>query len=245
LYDNAIDLVEDRLNLILKGRLKLIADKVPECNVVADIGTDHAYLPIYLIQQNICKKAIASDVKTGPVEVANKNISLYKMKDKIETRLGSGLETIESGEADTVIVAGMGGTLITELLETERKKACKVSSLVLQPMNDLDIVRKWLYDHKFCIFDEELVAEGSKIYCVIAAKYDGMNKAYNDFQLHVGEQLINKKDSLLLPYCEMKVRQINRVLGQLEAMEDNENLKSLYLELMSNYTELINDLTLS
>jgi tRNA (adenine22-N1)-methyltransferase len=234
--------LEDSLNLILKGRLKLLADKVPTCNVLADIGTDHAYLPIYLTQQGVCKKAIASDVKIGPVKVAKKNINLYKMKEHIETRLGSGMDTIAENEADVIIIAGMGGTLLTELLKAQPQKASKASSLILQPMNDLDVVRKWLFDHKFDIYDEELVAEGTKIYCVISSKYDGKEKQYQDFHLHVGEKLISKNDPLLLPYCEMKVRQIDRVLGQLEDMEDNNQLQSHYFTLKNNYLDLITGL---
>lgn len=229
--------------LNLKGRLKLIADKVPACNTVADIGTDHAYLPIYLIQQDLCKKAIASDVKTGPVKVANRNISLYNLKDKIETRLGSGLDTIGINEADAIIIAGMGGTLLAELLDANTEKAIKTKALVLQPMNDLNIVRKWLYDHDFDIYDEELAAEGPKIYCVMAARYTGKNRIYDEFTLHVGERLIEKNYVLLKPYCEMKVRQIDRVLGQLQAMEDNEKLLSYYLELKKEYLKLLDKIS--
>ncbi len=227
------------MSLELKGRLKLIADKVPECGTVADIGTDHAYLPIYLIRQGRCKKAIASDVRIGPVQAADRNILKYKLGDVIETRMGSGLKTIEKNEADAIIIAGMGGTLLTELLEADAEKVCGEAVLVLQPMNDLDVVRKWLYHHNFNIFDEELSAEGNKIYCVMAARFDGQNKGYEDFQLHVGECLIKKQDPLLLSYCEMKVRQIDRVLGQLEDMRDNDGLLNHYQSLKSDYLKLI------
>ncbi|MHB8064986.1 MAG: tRNA (adenine(22)-N(1))-methyltransferase [Ruminiclostridium sp.] len=230
------------MNLILKGRLKLLADKVPNCDVIADIGTDHAYLPIYLIQQGVCKRAIASDVRLGPVNAANNNINIYKMKDKIETRLGSGLDTIAENEAEVIIIAGMGGTLLIELLEANEQKAHKAASLILQPMIDIDVVRKWLYDHKFDIYDEELIAEGAKIYCVLSAKYNGGDKGYQNFQLHVGEKLIKKHDPLLLLYCEMKVRQIDRVLRQLEAMEDNSQLRGNYSSLKKDYTDLIKEL---
>lgn len=226
------------MDLILKGRLKLLADKVPQCNVVADIGTDHAYLPIYLIQQGVCKKAIASDIKTGPVEFAIKNINSYNLNDKIETRLGSGIDTIAENEADVIIIAGMGGSLISEILEANIQKASKVSALILQPMNDLDVIRKWLFDNKFEIYDEELVAEGEKFYFVFAAKYDGKSKDYQDFHLQVGEKLIQKKDPLLLPYCEMKIRQIDTVLRQLEDLEDNSELLNLYSTLKKDYVDL-------
>lgn len=230
------------MSLVLKGRLKLIADKVPVCKTVADIGTDHAYLPIYLIQQGRCQKAIASDVRIGPVQVADRNITKYKLNENIETRLGSGLGTLGNNEADSIIIAGMGGTLVSELLEADAEKTFGATALVLQPMNDLDIVRKWLYEHKFDIYDEELAAEGNKIYCVLAARYDGKDKKYQEFQLHVGEKLIANQDPLLLAYCRMKVRQIERVLKQLEAMEDNESLYDYYDSLKKDYVKLISEL---
>lgn len=226
------------MSLIIKGRLKLLADKVPACKVAADIGTDHAYIPIYLIQQHICKKAIASDVRSGPINAADKNIGMYNMKDSIETRLGSGLATLAENEAEVIIIAGMGGRLVTELLEADIRKAWSASALILQPMNDLDVVRKWLFDHGFDIYDEEMTAEDSKYYCVISAKYDGKVRSYKDFELQVGEKLVEKRDPLLKPYCEMKVSQINKVLKQLTQMEDNSQLKDYYSELRDNYLQL-------
>lgn len=228
--------------LNLKGRLKLIADKVPECNVLADIGTDHAYIPIYLVQNGVCQKAIASDVKIGPVKMARNNISLYKLSEKIETRLGNGLDTIEINEADSIIIAGMGGTLLTELLEANKPKAVSTETLVLQPMSDLHVVRKWLYDNAFEIYDEEMVAEGPKLYCVLSAKFSGINKEYSDFELHVGQSLINKKDPLLDSFCRMKVKQIDRVLEQLEDMHENNELKSQYARQKQEYLSLIEKL---
>lgn len=228
--------------LNLKGRLKLIADKVPKCNVLADIGTDHAYIPIYLVQNGVCQKAIASDVKIGPVKMASTNISLYKLSEKIETRLGNGLDTIEINEADSIIIAGMGGTLLTELLEANKPKTVNAYTLVLQPMNDLHVVRKWLYDNAFEIYDEEMVAEGPKMYFVLSAKFSGNKKQYSDFELYVGQRLIEKKDPLLGAYCRMKVQQIDRVLEQLEEMKENDALKSQYLRQKIDYINLIEKL---
>lgn len=224
--------------LNLKGRLKLIADKVPKCNVLADIGTDHAYIPIYLVQNGVCQKAIASDVKIGPVKMASNNIYLYKLSEKIETRLGNGLDTIEINEADSIIIAGMGGTLLTELLEANKPKAVGTKTLVLQPMNDLHVVRKWLYENAFEINDEEMVAEGPKFYCVLSAKFNGIKKEYSDFELHVGQSLINKKDPLLDSFCRMKVKQIDRVLEQLKDMKENDELKSQYARQKEEYLSL-------
>ena len=138
----------------------------------------------------------------------------------------------------------MGGTLLSELLEANTKKACAATSLILQPMNDLDVVRKWLFEHKFDIYDEELADEGEKVYCVISAKYDGNDRHCEEFHLHVGEKLINKDDPLLSKYCEIKVRQIDRVLGQLEDMEDNSRLQSYYAGLKKDYMSLIEKIKL-
>ena len=230
--------------MILKGRLKLIADKVPKCSVFADIGTDHAYLPIYLIKNNICTHAIASDVKPGPIRVANRNIMSHRLDSKIETRMGSGLDTLKLGEADTIVIAGMGGTLLAQLLDEGRDKAQRAKNLVLQPMNDLDIVRKWLYENGFNIYDEQMVDEGDKIYTVICATYE--NQCYEnraEFEYHVGEKLIENNDPLLIKYCKMKIRQLERVLTQLESMENNTAQVEYHSWLKREYEKLLNKVT--
>ena len=226
--------------MILKGRLKLIADKVPKCGVFADIGTDHAYLPIYLIKNNICTHAIASDVKPGPIRVANRNIMSHRLESKVETRMGSGLDTLKLGEADTIVIAGMGGTLLAQLLDEGKDKAQRAKNLVLQPMNDLDIVRKWLYNNGFKIYDEQMVDEGEKIYTVICAAFEKANhEAREEFYYHVGEWLIEKKDPLLNKYCKMKIRQLERVLKQLESMENNTSQVEYHSWLKSEYEKLL------
>ena len=226
--------------MILKGRLKLIADKVPECGVFADIGTDHAYLPIYLIKNNICTHAIASDVKPGPIRVANRNIMSHRLESKVETRMGSGLDTLMLGEADTIVIAGMGGTLLAQLLDEGKDKAQRAKNLVLQPMNDLDIVRQWLYNNGFNIYDEQMIDEGEKIYTVICAVFENANhEVREEFYYHVGEKLIEKKDPLLNKYCKMKIRQLERVLKQLESMENNTSQVEYHSWLKREYEKLL------
>ena len=226
--------------MILKGRLKLIADKVPECGVFADIGTDHAYLPIYLIKNNICTHAIASDVKPGPIRVANRNIMSHRLESKVETRMGSGLDTLMLGEADTIVIAGMGGTLLAQLLDEGKDKAQRAKNLVLQPMNDLDIVRQWLYNNGFNIYDEQMIDEGEKIYTVICAVFENANhEVREEFYYHVGEKLIEKKDPLLNKYCKMKIRQLERVLKQLESMENNTSQVEYHSWLKLEYEKLL------
>ncbi|HSN58237.1 MAG TPA: class I SAM-dependent methyltransferase, partial [Clostridiaceae bacterium] len=101
----------------LSIRLGKTASMVEPCECVADIGTDHAYIPIYLVEKGVCSRAIASDINRGPIRKAERNISLHGLDGKIECRIGPGLGTLKKGEADAVIIAGMGGNLIRDILE--------------------------------------------------------------------------------------------------------------------------------
>lgn len=120
----------------LGSRLQGIANYVLPNKVFADIGTDHAYLPIYLIKNGIVKKAIAGDYNQGPYEAAQKAVLNYNLAGKIEVRLGNGLTVLAEGEADIVAIAGMGGTTIVEILSAKLNLAQQVQRLILQPMNN-------------------------------------------------------------------------------------------------------------
>ena len=103
--------------MILTPRLQLIYDIIPQCNTVADIGTDHGYIPISAVSKGICKYALAMDVNQGPLDAARKNTVKYGVADKVETRLSNGLENLQKGEADVIVIAGMGGPLIGEIIQ--------------------------------------------------------------------------------------------------------------------------------
>lgn len=200
----------------LKGRLKLIAKKVPKCSTVCDIGTDHAYIPIYLVLNNVCKKAVASDVKNGPVLAAKENIAKYKLGDRIETRLGNGLETISEEECDVIVIAGMGGELISKILSDGLSKAMIATSIILQPMNSFEILRKWLYDNGFQIYDEEMANEGEKIYNVISARWTGEKTTVNEIEYYIGNALIEKKDPLLGKYIKKRLSQLTKAIDEMQ-----------------------------
>ena len=219
--------------LDLKGRLKLIANKTPACNTVCDIGTDHAYLPIFLIQNDVCHTAIAADVKKGPLMAANKNIAEARLESVIETRLGNGLEPIGEKEVDVIIAAGMGGILIKDILENGILQARNAKALILQPMNAPEILREWLYKAGFEIYDEELINEGEKIYIVISARWTGEQAEIDRFHFYIGSKLIERKDPLLLPYITKRVKQLRKaVLEMGEAGERIEEARNKYLWLI-------------
>jgi tRNA (adenine22-N1)-methyltransferase len=154
----------------LTNRLKLIADKVlSNTKYIADIGTDHAYIPIYLVKNNICDKAIASDINYGPIEMAKNNIKNQNCEEKIEVRHGGGLATLKQGEVDSFIIAGMGGILIKDIIDKDIDITRNVGYFILQPMQYVNILRKYLVQNNFYIYDEDLVEDMGKIYQIICA----------------------------------------------------------------------------
>ena len=228
----------------LKGRLKLIAEKVPECDLMCDVGTDHAYIPIYTVSKNISKKAIASDVRKGPIAIAEENIKGVGLQDRIEVRLGSGLKTLAEGEADTIVIAGMGGVLIRDILEDDFKKACSAKTLILQPMNAIEALREWLCLNGFEITDEELVSEGEKIYNVIVSRWTGNRIEEPDIFYYIGRKLIEKPDPLLRVLLNKRLGQIGKICEEMRnTREDKDDILRRYSDLASDYEKILKSLS--
>ncbi len=223
----------------LSPRLQLIANKVLIGSSIADIGTDHAYIPIYLIQNGIAVYAIASDVRQGPVDKANENAKKYQLKHKVDVRLGYGLEMILKDEVDTVIIAGMGGTLISEILTTAASILMHIKRLILQPMTGQDEVREWLAENRFIIIDEELVLEGEKIYNVIVAEH-GEERIEKEVFYHIGKKLIDQNDPLLKPLIGKKIKEMKNIIRQLEDKDSDNAYNRLVAckERLSEFKEL-------
>ena len=135
----------------LSDRLQAVASMVTENSRLADVGTDHGYIPIYLCEMGKIPSAIAMDVKKGPLLRAKMNIERYHMQEKIRTRLSDGVLKLNPDEADSVVIAGMGGTLVMKILEEGKKVLVDVKELVLQPQSDIDKVRKYLYENDYVI----------------------------------------------------------------------------------------------
>jgi len=206
------------MRLTLSPRLKIIAESIQGYNTVADIGSDHAYLPIYLIKNNQVKNAIATDVNKGPVEISKERLKSNKVDERVEVRHGDGLRVLQPGEAQVIVIAGMGGILIKDILDRDVEVAESAKLLILQPMRDSDKVRRWLLRHGFNIIDEELVKEQDKIYEVIWAKPGGEAKETADLML-IGEKLLEKKHPLAAEYISKKKEELERVLASLEGKE--------------------------
>ncbi len=202
----------------LGPRLKAVADMIPAGSVVADIGTDHGYLPVYLVEQGVSVGVVATDVNQGPLNKAIEQIRFHRLEDRIITRLGRGLNAVTPGEVNVVVIAGMGGVLITDILHEGRRVIEKAELLVLQPMNAQESVRRWLVENGFSISDEVLAMENRKIYEIIAAVH-GSQTIEDPIHYEIGQRLIEKKDPLLPLLLEMKIGGCVKVVHELMGVD--------------------------
>lgn len=202
----------------LTPRLQAIADSINEYEVLADIGTDHAFLPIYLMLNGKITKAIATDINKGPIDIAEERIKKYELEDKIEVRQGSGMTVIEPQEADAIVIAGMGGMLIAEIIEQSKPVAMITKMLVLQPMQDSGKLRRYLLQNGFEIYEEELAKEDKKIYEIIWARYTGDIKEVPNM-MDIGPIIIEKKHLLAKDLIDKKITELNNIIEKLGLIE--------------------------
>lgn len=208
---------------MITARLRCIIEHV-KGNTVADIGTDHAYVPVRLIEDGRAKRVIASDIRTGPVEAARRTVEKHGMSEKIEIRKGGGISVIEENEADVIIIAGMGGALISDIIN-ENIKTAENATLVLQPMNNQYELRKYLHANGFSIIEEDIAVEGFKVYNIMVVKKGHQEKFLKDIYYHIPESLLNHKHFKDL-YAKKK-REFTKVINGLEnsEMPDKEKLE--------------------
>ena len=154
----------------LSKRLKAVADLVSAGSIVCDAGCDHGYVPIYLVQRGICHKAIAADVNAGPLARAKDNIRAYGLEEYITTRLSDGVSALEAGEADALILAGMGGRLVIKILQEGCDVIARMREVILQPQSDIALVRSFLREIRWCIVREDMVYEDGKYYPMMKAQ---------------------------------------------------------------------------
>lgn len=199
----------------LSKRLELVASFVPKGSRIADIGTDHGYIPIYLTEKGICTKAIASDIKMGPLKRAGVHIKEHGLSQQIETRFSDGLEGLMPGEADTVIISGMGGELVIHILEEGRHMWDSVREFILSPQSDLLQVRQYLERRGFLIEDEEMVIDEGKYYTVMLVKRGNMHYEHTAWYRY-GKKLIEKKHPVLRSFLEKEESRILEILENLK-----------------------------
>ena len=226
--------------MVLSDRLKTIADFVPLNSIVGDIGTDHGYLPVYLIEKRISKKVIASDISKNSLEKIIQLVKLKGLEDKIDIRLGDGLEVFKQFEVDTLVIAGMGGLLIRDILDKNKKITDSIVNFILQPNMASKELREYLYENSFEIVDEKLVKEAGKFYEIIFAKR-GKDYVEDDIYLEFGKRLFLNKDPLLKEYVQHKITMMESIIGELIAT-DSQKSRERYFELkekIRSYKEVL------
>lgn len=217
---------------MITPRLQCIL-KYAGSEVIADIGTDHAYIPIEIIKESKAKKVIAADINKGPLDIAKKNINENGLSDKIETRLGSGISVLKNGEAGQIIIAGMGGELISDIINDNIDIAYG-AKLLLQPMNEQELLRRFLIDNGFTITSEDIAVEGFKVYNVINAQKGEQAPFENEIDYHIPQYL--KGHEFYGELYNKKKREFSKIVSGLE------KAKSVDEEKLKKYRMLLNEL---
>ncbi|ASW43650.1 tRNA (adenine(22)-N(1))-methyltransferase [Clostridium isatidis] len=221
----------------LSKRLKLIINNIDPTGVLADIGTDHGYIPIYAVKNNLCQKAIATDVNKFPLDKARLNAILEGADDKLEFRLGNGLKPLNNNEANIIIIAGMGGNLIVNILEDSIDKVNELDYLILQPAQNPEVLREYLYNNNYEIIKEDLCLDENIYYELFKVKRKkGEITQLDPIYYEVSPKLLMEKHPLLKDYLKLKIENYNRILGYIN--EETENAK-IRKETINNKIDLI------
>ncbi len=220
----------------LSRRLETIVSMVPACSCAADVGTDHGFVPIRLLELKKAGRAIAMDVRKGPLERAQEHIEQFRMGDRIETRLSDGLKKLAPGEADAVVIAGMGGELMLRILREGGHVRGSVRHWILSPQSELTLFRHGLEELGLAIKEETMVEEDGKYYTVMLAEPGAMHYE-EEYRYRYGDCLIRQGSGVLLELLKKEAAQHRSILEQL-ASQDKDGARARYLELQKELNEI-------
>ena len=212
----------------IDARLLSAAKFVREGAYACDIGTDHAYLPVYLVLTGRAERALASDINKGPVMRAKQSVTKYGVSDRIDVILSDGLAGAEGYPVTDIIIAGMGGELIASILDAAKWTRDKKFRFILQPMTHAEILRAYLIGNGFSVIDEDIVAEPNdkRIYQIICAEFSGITEEYTDEELYLGRCNISRGGENFIKLCErlkktnVEIKKAKESAGQDVRYED-------------------------
>lgn len=233
-------------NIQLSKRLKFVADFITSGYVLADIGTDHGFIPIHMVLEGKTPRAYGMDINKGPLSRADEHIKEAGLEDKIETRLSDGLEKLQANEAETVLIAGMGGSLIIKILTEGEHALHGVKELVLSPHTEADLVREFLMKSDFIIIREGMVVDAGKYYVVLKARrrteddVEGVlyanatdvclpsgvtSQLFDTLCIKYGKLLLQEKNPVLKEFLKKEKNTYNIILSGLKNNESEAGIK--------------------
>ena len=210
----------------LDSRLQLCASMVRENTKLADIGTDHAYLPIWLVKKSIITKAIAADINIGPLQKAASNIRRYHVEDMVDARLSDGLDEIFPHEADDIVIAGMGGELISQLIAKAAWLKDETKHLILQPMTSAEELRRYLLSEGFMVEQEQAVEDEKHVYSVMLAVYTPSSVPQDELFPYIG--LIKADTQANKNYLQRQINSLEKKANGLQVSGKTEESNKLF-----------------
>lgn len=232
--------------MILSNRMQALTDMVTPGTVITDVGCDHGFVSVYLVQKGISPRVIAMDVRTGPLDRAKEHIREYGLQDKIETRLSDGLQKLHTGEAAGMICAGMGGPLMEKILTEGRTLARSFQELILQPQSEIPQFRRFLMEEGYLLLDENIIYEEGKYYFMMKVRWLGdmsqngirgnvmrswlgekEDTAFSRLAEQYGVRLLLTRNRTLQEYLERMLTDRRQIARRLRAKADIENPKTM------------------
>lgn len=225
--------------VVLSDRLKSAAAMVTPGHRVVDVGCDHGFMSIYLVQQGISPRCLAMDVRTGPLSRAQEHVAAHHLEQYIETRLSDGLKAFAIGEADTMLCCGMGGPLMVKILEESRDKVRSLQELILQPQSEISAFRRYLREQGYVITDEDMVLEDGKYYFIIHAvpcdaEAGPMQTEADDKEISASTQLVwdsfgkhnlQNGHPVLWDYLEYRLQGLDEIEKQLSGQKNERTME--------------------
>ncbi|ATH92425.1 SAM-dependent methyltransferase [Bacillus glycinifermentans] len=219
----------------LSKRLQTVAEYIPKGAVMADIGSDHAYLPCYCVLNDLASAAIAGEITDGPFLSAKQQVEKLNLSSLISVRKGDGLEVIQKGEVNAIAVAGMGGSLIAHILESGKEKLTGRERLILQPNIHAYHIREWLHKEGYALISEDILEEDGKYYEILAAEIGDKDAAYEGISFEagvlVGPFLAKEKSAVFIKKWSQELEHLKNIHQQIKgaapSMENQQKLDEL------------------
>ena len=200
-------------------RIEFIIENLEKVDTLADIGTDHGYVPLIALERELCEKAIACDINKDPLDKARLNAILEGVGDEIEFRLGGGFEPLNVSEANEVVIAGMGGNLIRDIILEDIEKVKLYDFLILQPAQNPEVLREFLYNNNFEILNEDLILDDGKFYELFKVKYNENAKKINikdEISYEISSILLESNNSLVNDYIKSKIKKYENIITYIK-----------------------------